>query len=405
MDQAVSQALLVKDSVKKRIFNLNMPKIPSKVKFWKNRSSADLTGYDPNFHETCEEDNDGLYRSGIVSKDNQKQMPTEVFQNSRPQNQNSILRRDAGKNSETNHVTQVVSNLTLPKLPSKAKFWRKRSSADITEYDPTIRAIYLGNVLTGWAKGDGCMDKAMASLWSNYTITDKPNIIMKVRVCPSGLNAITKEHGLTEYWAHRITFCNTDSTHPKVFCWIYRHEGRKMRQELRCHAVLCPSENKAREMAKRLKERVHQALVDFKKEKVWQQNARISWDNSSLLTMPFRKIMLQPESSNYRPPLAKSKSAPKLRVIEEDSEDESYNSVPDFETKKNLTLLDRQDDQIHMSHEELQNLHLQKLAISEDGPDSDTNHNLVVAKNGQITSSYSLSVKDNPHHAKDMSIH
>ena len=62
MDQAVSQALLVKDSVKKRISNLNMPKIPSKVKFWKNRSSADLTGYDPNFHETCEEDNDGLYR-------------------------------------------------------------------------------------------------------------------------------------------------------------------------------------------------------------------------------------------------------------------------------------------------------------------------------------------------------
>ena len=186
------------------------------------------------------------------------------------------------------------------------------------------------------------MEKPMASLWSNYTITDKPNIIMKVRVCASGLNAITKEHGLTEYWAHRITFCNTDSTHPKVFCWIYRHEGRKMRQELRCHAVLCPSENKAREMAKRLKERVHQALVDFKKEKVWQQNARISWDNSSLLTMPFRKIMLQPESSNYRPPLAKSKSAPKLRVIEEDSEDESYNSVPDFETKKDLTLLDRQ---------------------------------------------------------------
>ena len=60
---------------------------------------------------------------------------------------------------------------------------------------------------------------------------------------------------------------------------------------------------------------------------------------------------------------------------------------------------------MHMSHGELQNLHLQKLAISEDGPDSDTNHNLVVAKNGQITSSYSLSVKDNPHHAKDMSIH
>ena len=93
------------------------------------------------------------YRSEIVSKDNQTQIQSEVFQNSSQQKQNSILRRDAGKNSETNHVTQVVSNLTLPKLPSKAKFWRKRSSADITEYDPTIRVIYLGNVLTGWAKG------------------------------------------------------------------------------------------------------------------------------------------------------------------------------------------------------------------------------------------------------------
>ena len=42
--------------------------------------------------------------------------------------------------------------------------------------------------------------------------------------------------------------------------------------------------------------------------------------------------------------------------------------------------------------------------ISEDGTNSDTNHNLVVAKNGHITSSHSLPVKDNPPHAKDMTI-
>ena len=90
-----------------------------------------------------------------------------------------------------------------------------------------------------------------------------------------------------------------------------------MKQELRCHAVLCPSENKARLMAKRLKERLHQALVDFKKEKVWRQNARLSLANAAdeQKTMPFRKIMLQPGSSNYRPPLEKGKSAPKLKVI------------------------------------------------------------------------------------------
>ena len=37
-------------------------------------------------------------------------------------------------------------------LGGKISFW-KRKSVSITEYDPTYRVIYLGNVLTGWAKG------------------------------------------------------------------------------------------------------------------------------------------------------------------------------------------------------------------------------------------------------------
>ena len=70
--------------------------------------------------------------------------------------------------------------------------------------------------------GDGCADKPLATLWKNYTSTEKPNILMKVTVCASGLKAVTKEHGLTEYWANRITFCDADPDYPKVFCWIYR---------------------------------------------------------------------------------------------------------------------------------------------------------------------------------------
>jgi len=70
--------------------------------------------------------------------------------------------------------------------------------------------------------GDGCADKPLATLWKNYTGTEKPNILMKVTVCASGLKAVTKEHGLTEYWANRITFCDADPDYPKVFCWIYR---------------------------------------------------------------------------------------------------------------------------------------------------------------------------------------
>ena len=35
------------------------------------------------------------------------------------------------------------------------KLWRRhRGNASITEYDPTYKVAYLGNVLTGWAKGE-----------------------------------------------------------------------------------------------------------------------------------------------------------------------------------------------------------------------------------------------------------
>ena len=75
-----------------------------------------------------------------------------------------------------------------------------------------------------------------------------------------------------------------------------------MKQELRCHAVLCPSDNKAKLMAQKLQERLHQALVDFKKEKISRQNARLSLANTIYdnPTMPNRKIMLHTGSSNYR---------------------------------------------------------------------------------------------------------
>ena len=107
---------------------------------------------------------------------------------------------------------------------------------------------------------------------------------------------------------------------------IFRHEGRKLKQELRCHAVLCPSASKARFMAERLKERLHQALIDFKKEKVWRQNARLSLANSTSEnpTMPYRKVLCS-VSGNYRPPIERGKAAPKLKIIEEviTEEDES----------------------------------------------------------------------------------
>lgn len=103
--------------------------------------------------------------------------------------------------------------------------------------------------------GDACIEKPLATLWRNYTQNNKPEVLMRLRVCPSGLKATTRQHGLTEYWAHRITFCSAPQSYPKIFCWIYRHEGRKLKHELRCHAVICAKGVQCQEIATMLKVR------------------------------------------------------------------------------------------------------------------------------------------------------
>lgn len=198
-------------------------------------------------------------------------------------------------------------------------WWKRTHSVDISTPDPEFKVSYLGNVLTGWAKGEGCVEKQLNTLWRNYTQNNKPDVIMRIKVCASGLKATTRQHGLTEYWANRITHCCAPKNFPRVFCWIYRHEGRKLKHELRCHAILCSKEKVVQEICDTLKENLERALREFKREKILKQNARLSlanaaYDNPSL---PRRKILLSVGGNNYRPPLERSKSAPKLMAIEE----------------------------------------------------------------------------------------
>lgn len=101
-----------------------------------------------------------------------------------------------------------------------------------------------------------------------------------------------------------------------------------MRHELRCHAVLCSSSSLAKQIEVQLNASLAQALMEFKKDKISKQNARLSLANSVYEnpSMPRRKILLATGSSNYRPPLERSKSAPKLTMIEENlgEEDEEF---------------------------------------------------------------------------------
>ncbi|CAH0723027.1 unnamed protein product, partial [Brenthis ino] len=167
--------------------------------------------------------------------------------------------------------------------------------------------------------GESCIEKPLATLWRNYQQSTKPDVVMKLSVTNSGLKGFTKEHGLTEYWSHRITYCASPPHYPKLFCWVYRHEGKKLKHELRCHAVLCTKESVSKKITEELQIKLKQALVEFKKDRISKQNARLSLANSVYdnPSMPRRKIMLSVGAMNYRPPLERSKSAPKLGAIEE----------------------------------------------------------------------------------------
>ncbi|XP_023177010.2 uncharacterized protein LOC111603586 isoform X2 [Drosophila hydei] len=244
--------------------------------------------------------------------------------------------RDLQYGSRQEHVGRVDDQLSTKAMRTLSRglgklWWKRTHSVDISTPDPEYKVSYLGNVLTGWAKGEGCVEKQLNTLWRNYTQHTKPDVIMRVKVCASGLKATTRQHGLTEYWSNRITYCCAPKNYPRVFCWIYRHEGRKLKHELRCHAVLCSKEKIAQDICDTLRDNLESALREFKREKILKQNARLSlanavYDNPSL---PKRKIMLSVGGNNYRPPLERSKSAPKLMAIEEAIGEEEGDEIED----------------------------------------------------------------------------
>ena len=81
-------------------------------------------------------------------------------------------------------------------------------------------------------------------------------------------------------------------------------------------------------MSKTLQEKLVLALHEFRREKIIRQNARLSVMTAIYNTsnLPIRRMGLVTGSANYRPPLERSKSAPKLGAIEELQEEEEEES-------------------------------------------------------------------------------
>lgn len=199
-----------------------------------------------------------------------------------------------------------------------------------------------------WSKDESCLDKPLSTLWNNYLVNMKTEIVMRLTICNSGLKAITRQHGLTQYWSNRLVYCCSHKNYPRIFSWVYRHEGKKMRQELRCHAVFCPSPEKAAKMVTMLNQRLACALQEFRREKKSRGINIVSGSNISSLqqklqprTIPLRRQILAKGSANFRPPLERSKSAPKLTsILEEDfysdNDDEDQVSQEEYEFEESF---------------------------------------------------------------------
>ncbi|XP_057596219.1 protein FAM43A [Hippopotamus amphibius kiboko] len=203
-------------------------------------------------------------------------------------------------------------------------FRSKRKKLHITSEDPTYTVLYLGNATTIQARGDGCTDLAVGKIWSKSE-AGRQGTKMKLTVSAQGIRMVhAEERALRRpghlYLLHRVTYCVADARLPKVFAWVYRHELKHKAVMLRCHAVLVSKPEKAQAMALLLYQTSANALAEFKRLKR-RDDARHQQQElvgaHTIPLVPLRKLLLHGPCC-YKPPVERSRSAPKLGPITED---------------------------------------------------------------------------------------
>ncbi|XP_067898386.1 protein FAM43A [Heterodontus francisci] len=214
----------------------------------------------------------------------------------------------------------VVAESGLNRVCSMFK--SRRRKIKITGEDPTYTVLYLGNATTIQSKGEGCADVAVAKIWSKSE-QGKNGTKMKLTISSQGIRMVhvdgkAKRPGHL-YLLHRITYCVAEPSSPKIFAWIYRHELKHKAVMLRCHAVLVSKAEKAQAMALLLYQTSSSALAEFKRLKrrddARHQQQRLIGEQTIPL-VPLRKLMNG--QCSYKPPVERSRSAPKLGSITED---------------------------------------------------------------------------------------
>ncbi|XP_015676211.1 protein FAM43A [Protobothrops mucrosquamatus] len=209
-------------------------------------------------------------------------------------------------------------------------FRSKRKKFRVSNEAPTYTALYLGNATTLQAKGEGCTDAAVAKIWAKSE-AGRHGTKMKLTIGPQGIRlapAVPAEAASRPghlYLLHRVTYCVADPRLPRLFAWIYRHEVKHKAVLLRCHAVLVSKAEKARAMALLLYQTSAAALAEFRRLKKradarHQQLQQVGpGADGAIPLVPLRKLLLHGPGGCYKPPVERSRSAPKLGSITEDS--------------------------------------------------------------------------------------
>ncbi|KPP63578.1 protein FAM43A-like, partial [Scleropages formosus] len=196
-------------------------------------------------------------------------------------------------------------------------------SAQGIRMDPTYTVLYLGNATTIQSKGEGCTDVAVGKIWKKSEM-GRNGTRMRLTVSAQGIRMVHADERARRpghlYLLHRVTYCVADARLPKVFAWIYRHEMKHKAVMLRCHAVLVSKPEKAKAMALLLYQTSTTALAEFKRLKrrddARHQQQQLVGEQTMIPLVPIRKLLNG--QCCYKPPVERSRSAPKLGSITED---------------------------------------------------------------------------------------
>ncbi|RNA31598.1 FAM43A-like [Brachionus plicatilis] len=226
----------------------------------------------------------------------------------------------------------------------------RRKTFEVNSAEIIYKVHYLGNVMTCLLKGAFLnstntlnldtsfneeinssqlfsIDKPVRILWDNHVKHGgQAGIKMSLTLTQGGLRVDTRDHGVTEYFGHRIYLCRAHSMNPKLLIWVYQHVGKNLKTEIRCHAALCQSAKHAKAIESLLNDKLKQTFSDYKREKKRLQNSRLcNSKNGGLLQnqLGCKKRQLRSATQTYKPPVQHGMcSAPRLDdVIEEDEEE------------------------------------------------------------------------------------